>query len=139
MSEIGQKFLKNNYKKIKADFIEWAAGNQEDDPIPFEIDSVKFIIKKSSNIYEISLSGEESPISEGMDYGVYFPLELQFFYCPELLNINKLKLVSSKKDAFVLELFKSLIKDFLNSKHSYFLKGRSVYVGYYFKKPERIR
>jgi len=83
-------------------FSEWLLGLIEDDPIPYEIKYLTFIITEFDDRYELSLTGsEQKPLVCEPDF--YYPLECQCFYNTSYFNLRPL---GRRK---VLEITKKLI------------------------------
>jgi len=69
------------FDKIYNDFILWLTGLIEDDPIPYEINSLVFFIDKN---FEIGFSGSEEKQINLIDYYFYFPLDSEYFFSFDL-------------------------------------------------------
>lgn len=129
-------------------FIFWLEGLIQDDPIPFEINSLVFFINSH---FEIGFSGTEKQNVQKIDHEMFFPLEAEFFYCPNLtkkfeeisekvrLNMVKtsnhenkiIKTIKRKK----LEVLRNLLIKL--KKHQYFSKF-NIFYGFLFEKAHKI-
>lgn len=114
--------------KIYDTFIFWLRGLIEDDPIPYEIDTLVFYINSHN---EIGFSGAETKNIKIVDLFFYYPLEAQFFYCPNLTN---LMIKSTKKEN--LNYLKILLTKL--KKDNYFKKFNFKY-GCLFEKAKDIK
>lgn len=121
-----------NFNHIYKDFCDWLVGIQEDDPLPVETTNIYFIVQFSQNDIAFSYSADDRNLT-CFDYGSYFPLEAQYFFCDELKTLSQqlfIKKNISKQDVFdmlnllILKAKKEL--DFLSSKH--------IFVGERFEK-----
>ena len=117
---------------IKADFFEWIKGIQEDDPLPYEIQNIYFILDLKNNDLQLSYSADDRALKV-FDYGAYFPLEAQYFYSNTmkklLLNSSENHLNLIKKE--LLEFLKNIC---LNSKaHFPFFQDKHIFFGLRFK------
>lgn len=110
-------------KKFYSEFLSWLCGLVEDDPIPYEIKSLVFFVNSHA---EIGFSGFEENKINVIDFGFYFPLEAEFFFCPKLFS-------SSKNE--VLQVLKSLLEKL--STDSYFGKFNLFY-GFLFERAKKI-
>ena len=133
ISKNGQNDVKNgNYKRIFNDFYDWLSGIQEDEPIPFEIKNIYFIIEFNQNDIVLSYSGDEN-LLEIFDYGFYSPLEGQYFDNCDLKEMAKeifVKKSKTKKQVFAL--VKNII--FCVCKRLWFLKDKHIFYGLRFNR-----
>jgi len=131
-----KNFYISNIDSIKYEFFNWLMGIQEDTPLPYEINTVCFIIKKESVLYSISYSGEEILVKlNKLLPNNYVPLEGQFFWCKSLFIIDSLSKSGTVKRTFMLFLIKELLTYFLKQKQSKFLKNKIILYGFYYEKP----
>lgn len=70
-------------------FSEWLLGLIEDDPIPYEIKYLTFIITEYDDRYELSLTGSENKLNI-CEPSFYYPLESQCFYNTAYFNLRPL-------------------------------------------------
>ena len=130
------KFYKEYFNKLSVQFNAWLIGIQEDEPIPYEVNTACFIIKKESVLYSISYSGEETTGKlNKLLPNHYTPLEGQFFSNTILNDFDAIKTSEKEKKAFLLTLLKMLIVNFLKTEESWFLKDKKIAYGFYNKKP----
>ena len=127
-----QKLLKNNkkilnFEQIYKNFYYWLVGIQEDDPLPFEIKNIYFIVEFNQNEIVISYSADDKTLNI-FDYGTYFPLEAQYFFCSEFrelsLNFFVKKSISKKDILDMLNLLVSNAKTELD-----FLSSKNIFIG----------
>ena len=131
-----KNFYKNNIDTIKYDFLNWLIGIQEDTPLPYEINTVCFIIKKESALYSLSYNGEEVLVKlNKLLPNNYIPLEGEFFWCKPLFTLDSLSKSEIVKRNFLLFLINDLLSYFLNKKESKFLKNKTIIYGFYNEKP----
>lgn len=131
------KTIKNNkklpfFEQIYKNFYYWLAGIQEDDPLPFEIKNIYFIVEFNQNDIVVSYSADDKNL-QYFDYGTYFPLEAQYFFCRELSKLLKqffIKKSISKSEVFnMLNSLVSKAKTELD-----FLSSKQIFVGERFNK-----
>ena len=128
------KLIKNSQKlQISKDFVDWLNGIQEDEPMPFEVEYIYFVLDFSQNDIVFSYSGDEN-ILPLYDLGFYAPLEGQYFDCAVLKDIGK-DIFENKKSELkkqVFELLKSIV--FENVNRFWFLKNKKVFYGIKYQK-----
>ena len=137
MSKIHSNTINNNKNNVNfvhfyQNFHDWLAGIQEDDPLPFEIKNIYFIIEFTQNSIMVSYSADDKNL-ELFDYGSYFPLEAQFFFSAEMINLSYELFVKkniSKKDVF--DMLKSLV--LRAKKELNFLQNKHIFIGERFDK-----
>ena len=106
------------YQEIK----KWLLGLFEDDPIPFEVVNLYFLLHREGEYFYISFGGNELPLKRLFNFE-YYPLEAQFF---DVYKFNKhftltnLKLIVEKLE---------IDKDFLE-----IFKEKTIYIGIFGKK-----
>lgn len=123
-----QKILTKSDKTIKKMLIEWLAGIQQDDPLPYEIKNIYFIVDFANNDIELSYSASDVDL-QIFDYGFYQPLEAEYFYCAPLKQIAQnffQKKSKLSKQQIVLWL-KNLCFFACNSLD--FLKNKNIFFG----------
>lgn len=129
-----QKNSKNiqYFDKIYINFCNWLVGIQEDDPLPFEIKNIYFIVEFKQNDIVISYSADDKTLIS-FDYGTYFPIEAQYFFCSELRDLSKQYFVKkSISKQYVFDMLNMLIlraKTELN-----FLSSKQIFFGERFNK-----
>lgn len=121
-----------NFIQIYQNFHDWLAGIQEDDPLPFETKNIYFIVEFTQNSIMVSYSADDKNL-ELFDYGSYFPLEAQYFFSAEIINLSYelfVKKSISKKDVF--DMLKSLV--LRAKKELNFLQNKHIFIGERFDK-----
>ena len=73
---------------IKQMLKEWLLNIQQNNPLPYEITNIYFIVDFSNNDIELSYSASDIDL-QVIDYGFYQPLEAEYFYCEQLKQIAK--------------------------------------------------
>ncbi len=68
-------------------FKEWVMGLFEDDPLPYEIKYLCFIITLYQDRCELSLTGSERPFTTAYPQD-YYPLEAQCFFLSKYFNLR---------------------------------------------------
>lgn len=117
------------FDKIYNDFIFWLRGLIEDDPIPYEINSLVFFIDKN---FEIGFSGSEENNINLIDYYFYFPLEAEYFFSTELYSY-----IFSNNDRETQSL--TLLKKLLSKlKTDNYFKNFNYYYGRLFKSAKKL-
>lgn len=89
-------------------FREWLIGLLEDDPLPFEIKHLCFIISMLPDRVELALSGDENPFR--LCYpGWYYPLEAQCFFYQKYFKIrpNGRRNIYNKTKKMICDFFKA--------------------------------
>lgn len=129
-----KNYYKNYYNDIFKAFKNWLINIEEDNPLPYEINTVLFMLIKNSNIYSLSFSGHEKKVKR-VNSGPFHPLEGQYFYNKNLMGIHFLSGDSIEEKRFVVLLVQDLIADFLKEKESKFLVGKRIAMGFAFDKP----
>lgn len=94
-------------KNFYPEFLSWILGLIEDNPIPFEIESLVFYINKNN---EIGFSGTERKNVTLTDRFFYNPLEAQYFFCPQIYKIM-FECDGQKKLGILKNLLEALKKD----------------------------
>jgi len=87
----------------------WLLGLFEDDPIPYEIKNLYFILHKENNAPFLSFAGSELPLKKLINFE-YYPLEAQFFPTHKFqkdFNLTNLKSLVEKlqNDKAIEEIF----------------------------------
>ena len=100
------------------DFLAWICGIQEDEPLPYEICNVYFIVSFSNNDIELSYSADDKNLSI-FDFGAYFPQEAEYMFSDALKQVSK--------NLFFSEIPQSMSAIF-NGLKSIVLKNRFVYL-----------
>lgn len=126
------KIIKNdakyiNFSPIYQDFCDWLVGIQEDDPLPFETKNIYFIVEFGQNDIAFSYSADDRNL-QIFDYGSYFPLEAQYFFSAEMINLSYelfVKKSISKRDVF--DMLKSLV--LRAKKELNFLQNKHIFIG----------
>ena len=147
MNENGENLIKNKQILIKNsqkqrifdDFMFWVNGIQEDEPLPFEVKYIYFVLDFSNNDITLSYTGSEIKLPF-FELSLYSLLEGEYFFSGEL-NIlshqlfdykkkSKNKNSISKQDAF------NMLQDivFAGTKKLKFLNGKRVFFGFKNKK-----
>lgn len=127
------------FKLLSYEFNEWLISLNEDEPLPFEINLVTFIISKNSNLYSLAYSGHEQKTLKKLVAGDYIPLEGQYFFSKYLMTVEFLSKSQKQKQAFLMFLITQLIKTFLKTNRANFLKNKSIAVGFEFLEPVYIK
>jgi hypothetical protein len=118
---------------IQKELMEWVKGIQEDEPVPYEVKHIYFIVSFVSGDIELSYSGNENRLTI-FDYGFYSPLEGQYFYCNELKNVAKI-LAQKKSTETKTEVYNFLKTACLSvASRIDFLKDKKIYFGNRFEK-----
>ena len=68
-------------------FREWLLGIVEDDPLPYGIKYLNFIITQNKWHFELALTGSEYPFKLSIA-DLYYPLEAQCFFCEKYFKIR---------------------------------------------------
>ena len=89
-------------------FNEWLNGLVEEDPIPFEVKHLLFIISEYDDRVELALTGSEKQLNISYP-SFYFPLEAQCFFDAEYFNLRP------KGRETIFKLTKQMILSFVNS------------------------
>lgn len=89
-------------------FEEWFLGLFEDDPLPYEIKHLCFIISLGGGRPELAVSGSENPFVF-CNPEMYYPLEAQCFFCQKYFNIRP----NGRKNIY--DVTKKLILNFFES------------------------
>lgn len=100
-------------------FNDWVSGVFEDDPLPYEVNYLLFILDKKGKHYNLEFSGHEYADRNINTSGFFYPIEAQSFFCKDFLN---LKLSS---DA-MFDLTKQLIYNFLSNSKLDFLSNVTI-------------
>ena len=95
-------------------FDEWVLGVFEDDPLPYEVNMLLFVLDKKGDYYNLEFSGHQCYGQSINNSGFYYPLEAQSFVCKEFFNLN----ISEQK---MMSLIKSLIINLTKNKQAQFL------------------
>lgn len=95
-------------QNIKQDLFQWVKGINEDDPLPYEIKYIYFIVSFKNKDIELSYTGADVKLTF-FDFGPYLPLEAEYFYSNSLKFISK-NLYNKKSN-----ISKQEILDFLHS------------------------
>lgn len=106
-------------------FIFWLESIVEDDPIPYEIQYVSFVYTKINSSFVLCVGGNEFKPNTNNIYD-YFPLEAQYFNCPNLNSI--------KDELYYANLIKTCIDESFSScilKQQF--KNKLIYFGEYGK------
>ena len=115
----------------------WLTGIQEDDPLPYEIANIYFIVEFSNDDIALSYSGSENDL-QILDYGFYCPLEAEYFFSEVLKELAKL-LFCTKSKISKLQVKKILQSEILSVlPRLEYLKNKKVYFGERFKKKKII-
>lgn len=132
-------FYNTYFKLLSYEFNEWLIGIEEDEPLPYEINLVTFIISKNSNLYSLAYSGHEQTTLEKLVAGEYIPLEGQYFYNKHLMAVEFLSKSEKQKRDFLIFLITQLIKNLLKTNRAKFLKKKSIALGFEFNEPIYIK
>lgn len=112
------------------DFKRWIIGMQEDDPLPYEIRYVYFLITFTNNSCSLMFCGSENFEKQLINFE-YFPLEAQYFFNPTLSQITELNLA--------MIVLKQLLEDcFDDNAFKKVFKGKHIYYGEYANKVMRF-
>mgnify|MGYP003571321218 CR=1 FL=1 len=90
-------------EEIYLELISWLYGLIEDDPIPYEINTLAFYV---TNNFEVGFTGTEEEEIKTLEKFFYNPLEAQYFYCPKLYSLPNVEevleklLIKLKKDKY---------------------------------------
>lgn len=115
------------FSRIYQNFCDWLVGIQEDDPLPFETQNIYFIVEFGQNDIALSYSADDKNLKI-FDYGSYFPLEAQYFFSAEMINLSyELFVKKSISKNFVLDMLKSLVSR--AKKELSFLHNRHIFIG----------
>lgn len=117
------------FDKIYKDFIFWLKGLIEDDPIPYEINSLVFFVDKN---FEIGFSGSEEMQVQYVDYYFYFPFEAEYFFSFDLYQY-----IFSQKDKETTSL-KILNQLLLKLKYDNYFKNFQYFYGLLFKSAKKL-
>lgn len=126
MGILGERVLTT----IENEFKQWLMGIQEDDPLPYEISYVYFLVDFLNNDIAVSYTGSDRPLII-FDFAMYCPLEAEYFFCSELRQIAQSRLNKQSKKQFLEQLTASILKVV---KSLPFLKNKKVFVGERFEK-----
>ena len=123
---------KRIFNNIYKDFYDWLSGIQEDEPMPFEVKNIYFIVEFLQNDIALSYSGDENLLNV-FDYGFYSPLEGQYFDCNALKEIaNDVFIKKSISQNKVYALLKKIVFDV--SPKLWFLKNKHIFFGIRYSK-----
>ena len=115
------------FNKIYRNFCNWLVGIVEDTPIPSEAKNIYFIVEFGQNDIAVSFSADDKNLCI-FDYGSFFPLEAECFFCEEIRHIASClfsKKSISKTDVLdMLKMFVSKAKKELD-----FLFSKNIFVG----------
>lgn len=107
------------------DFLYWVLGIQEDDPLPYEINYIYFLISFSNNACTLVYAGSENFEKQPVNFE-YFPLEAQYFYNQTFNQITEINLA--------LLALKQLLEDsFDNPEFKKMFKNKKIYFGEFAK------
>lgn len=100
---------------VLEDFYSWILNIEEDDPIPYEIKYIYFVISFRNNICSLAMGGKEIHSLSPINFE-YFPLEAQFFNNESFMqlteiNLAKLELKQLLEDCFTQTKFKDIFFD----------------------------
>ena len=120
------KMLQKN--AIFNDFLAWICGIQEDDPLPYEIYNVYFIVNFSNNDIELSYSADDKNL-QIFDFGAYFPQEAEYMFSDALKQVAKNLFLNKKSHTFakVLNSLKTIVLS--ATKQVDFLKNKNIFFG----------
>lgn len=119
--------IKNNQIiSIFNDFYRWICDIEEDTPIPFETKNVYFLVEFSQNDIVLSYSADEK-LFDIFDYGMFSPIDSQYFCSNELKKISK-QIFDLKKTYLKNEIY-SILKDivFLATKKANFFFNYNIF------------
>lgn len=124
------------YKEVLYFFENWLLGLFEDEPLPYEITHLLFLLNFKNNFVSLSFSGGEY-LNENNYPLDYYPLEAQFFYCYTFFHLYKnYYSLKTKKSArinllknFYFLVCKRLIIDFLENNKSIDFKHKKIFLG----------
>ena len=139
------KFTKNNKKSILnsiktiqkqeifKDFVSWIDGIQEDEPVPYEVKYIYFILELSNNDIALSYTGSDKQLKI-FERAMYSPLEGEYLFSTSLKQLAKEKFEYKKNisNFDVFEMLKNII--FAGVKKLVFLKNKEILFGYKFDK-----
>lgn len=128
-------FLKKHKLQIQTLLADWLINIQQQDPLPFEITNIYFILDFSNNDIELSFSASDINLLI-FDYGFYQPLEAEYFYCSYLkqlaqkVNIKKSKDIQQQVFLFLKQICFDVGKslDFLKNKNLFFGKRFDIII-----------
>jgi hypothetical protein len=130
------KFVADNIIVLKKSFINWLIEIEEDDPLPYEINFVMFVLVKKGVHYEVFFTGHETLFKNTIIAGPYYPLEAQYFNYKNLLDVYAPSAVENlseqQKDSLALKALNECAK-YAKEKFDY-LKDRKMYTGFLFDK-----
>lgn len=110
---------------VLEDFLYWVLGIQEDDPLPYEINYIYFLISFSNNACTLVYVGSENFEKQPVNFE-YFPLEAQYFYNQTFNQITEINLA--------LLALKQLLEDsFDNPEFKKMFKNKKIYFGEFAK------
>ena len=110
------------------DFLAWICGIQEDEPLPYEICNVYFIVSFSNNDIELSYSADDKNLSI-FDFGAYFPQEAEYMFSDALKQVSK-NLFFSEIPQSMSAIFNGLKSIVLTAtKQLDFLKNKNIFFG----------
>lgn len=130
-------------------FDSWLNGNFEDDPLPYEIRYMLFLLTNQSGSFSLCFSGGEClyDINQPLEY---YPLEAENFSSSEFYNLWKnyycynvsicqFKYKATQKhnyklrETFYLRLSISLIKNYLKFNRNSYISKKEILIGNMFK------
>ncbi len=100
-------------------FDDWVLGVFEDDPLPFEVNYILFILDKKGDYYNLEFSGHQYIDKSINSSGFFYPLEAQSFFCTEFFGLK----ISNQK---IFKLTKTLICNFLKLPQAQFLSKTQI-------------
>ncbi|MGN1212665.1 MAG: hypothetical protein ACI4TZ_01365 [Christensenellales bacterium] len=115
-------------EQIKQMLKKWLGQIQQDNPLPYEIKNIYFIVDFANNDIELSFSASDRDLKV-FDYGFYQPLEAEYFFCLPLKKLAK-KMPQKKSKPAKQQVFlflKELCLSVCNSLD--FLQHKRIFVG----------
>ena len=121
--------IKNSQKQeIFNDFLLWVDGIQEDEPVPFEVEFVYFVLDFTNNDIVLSYSGSSKKL-EVFELALYSPLEGEYLFSNALKQLSK-DVFEKKKNISKKQIF-DMLKDivFSATKKLKFLENKKILFG----------
>ncbi|MGN1221598.1 MAG: hypothetical protein ACI4TT_00005 [Christensenellales bacterium] len=115
-------------EQIKQMLKNWISQIQQDNPLPYEIKNIYFIVDFANNDIELSYSASDRDLKV-FDYGFYQPLEAEYFFC---LPLKKLaKKMPQKKSKLLKQQILLFLKDlcYFVCNSLDFLQYKRIFVG----------
>lgn len=106
----------------------WLISIVEDDPLPDEIKYITFFYNENGKMFSLSMGGNELYFKNNYNFD-YFPLEAQFCYDKEMMNI-------SDESFFVKMAIKKIDESFYNKELKKNFLNRKIYFAKYGQTPK---